>query len=237
MTRRNRSRRAFSLFLIALAISAAAGSTIVARGRSADVRTVPLPTPVELMPDDAGMAAGPSTAGVTVQVIGAYECPQCRVLDSVVGRRIREMAAAGHARYIYVHALFDRYRNGAAAAAATVCADRQQRGWVMHELLQRRIETWSESDDPLPALLTLGDSARVDRTAFASCLVDPATRRRLESDREARRLVRADLVPFVIVNGERVLFGGSLSRLTRHIESLAQRSTSARAEAAGGVSP
>ena len=78
-----------------------------------------------------GPSAGNPDAPVTIVEFSDFECPYCRAAQPVL-KRIAELWP-GKIRRVFKHFPLDRHPRAMRAARATICADRQDRFWAMHD--------------------------------------------------------------------------------------------------------
>lgn len=151
----------------------------------------------------ASRTKGRATAPVTVYEMGDFQCPACQsffletlpALDS-------EFVRTGKVRFVFINYPLEQiHPNARSAAELAVCAARQHRFWVMHDLLYRHQTSWAPLDNPRNEFLTLGDSAGLNRTQLVACLAAPATRQEVSQDLERSRASGARSTPSFYIEG------------------------------------
>jgi hypothetical protein len=112
--------------------------------------------------------------GEPVVEFSDYQCPYCRRADSL----LEPLFAGRRLRVVYHHLPLSIHPAADGAARAALCAERQNRFRDMHHLLMSTT-AWQEDGD----WTGIAQQSRVpDIRAFALCLHDPATDRRLAVD-------------------------------------------------------
>ena len=168
---------------------------------------LPCATPVraQQQPDDlrAARTMGSPTAPVTLYIMSDFECPFCgdfaRNTFPVIER---EYVATGKMKVVFVNMpLTSIHRNAEPAAEVAMCAARQNKFWAMHDLLFRHQSQWADLDDPAPFLLSLGDSAGLDRAELTGCLEAKATRPLVKADYDGSLRTGANSTPSFYIEG------------------------------------
>lgn len=151
----------------------------------------------------ASRTKGRADAPVTVYEMSDFQCPYCR--EFALGTMPvleREYIEPGKVRFVYINLpLSSLHRNAATAAEVALCAARQQRFWLMHDLLFRHQDRWAALTSPQAYLLALGDSAGLDRTLLAGCVTSGATAADVRADAERARRSGATSTPTFYMEG------------------------------------
>lgn len=187
-------RAAVCLLGLALAFGAAG---VRARSR----RTEPGPGAGSSDPTPATLALGGRGSPHRLVIWSDYECPACGLLDRVAGDELHDLAGSGALRIEIRHFPLSAHRRAPRAAAAAVCAERQGRGWAMHEALFRSTPTWSSGPPARPWFAHLADSLGLDPAALAACSTDPETEGALAADLARGRALGLIAVPTVFLDG------------------------------------
>lgn len=139
----------------------------------------------------APRSKGRADAPIIVYEMADFQCPACRQFVARTMPDIeREYIQTGKVRWVYVHLpLTSIHANAAAAAEFATCAARQGKFWRLHDLLYAHQDAWSGLPDPTAYLLSLGDSAALDRTRLATCAQDGSAQAEVEAD--AARALRS----------------------------------------------
>jgi protein-disulfide isomerase len=111
---------------LAIALRAARVSSASAALEASAGNAIVEPTPPTL-------ALGSADSPRRLVVYSDYECAVCALLERGAGAALRELAADGRLRLEIRHFPLTAHRRAPRAAAAAVCAERQARGWAMHE--------------------------------------------------------------------------------------------------------
>lgn len=151
----------------------------------------------------ATRSKGRSGAPVTVYVMSDFQCPYCREFAlTTLPLLEREYVATGKVRLVYINLpLTSVHANAATAAAAALCAARQDRFWPMHDLLFRHQDDWAKLPDPSRYFTALGDSSGADPARFAACVRGGATAAEVRADRERARRSGATSTPTFYIEG------------------------------------
>jgi len=151
----------------------------------------------------AGRTRGLPTAPVTVYEMSDFQCPYCRsfaietfpALDSAY-------VATGKVRWVFVNfPLTSVHPNALPAAELALCAAQQGAFWRVHDLLYLHQATWAPLKEAGPFLLSLADSARLDRKATVACLKAPETRETVRADAEGAERSGATSTPTFYIEG------------------------------------
>lgn len=142
-----------------------------------------------------GPARGPEQAPVTIVEFSDYQCPFCRRAEPVVEQVLERYPE--QVRLVYRHFPLDSIHPRARAAAeAAVCAEEQGHFWPYHEQLFANQDALEDD-----ALAGYAEQAGLDMEAFRSCLSEPETRERVETDLAAGRALGVTGTPAFFVNG------------------------------------
>ncbi|HEY0150413.1 MAG TPA: thioredoxin domain-containing protein [Longimicrobium sp.] len=220
-TLRNRARTRLHLFNASIGVLTVVGLAAIFSGAlraERGFRVGPSGMNLKELAGNAGMTSGADSAPVVVRVFGAYHCPHCGSFELAAGARLREMAAQGKIRYVFIHGSRDmtsRNRNGAAAA---YCADEQDRGSEMRDVLYRTWSEWGRGEDPAPKIAAYAAALGIDGTRFRACVGSPRTLGLVRRDRNAAERVGIERVPTVFVNDDRVQLAGAYGPLIQLVE-------------------
>lgn len=151
----------------------------------------------------ASRSMGSAKAPVTVFEMSDFQCPFCRrnalttfpVLE-------REYIATGKVRWVFINLpLTQIHPNAEAAAEFGICAARAGKFWRVHDLLYEHQDVWAPLKDPAPFLLSLADSAGLNRKSVLACLQDSTVRRTVEADARAAIRAGATSTPSFYIEG------------------------------------
>jgi uncharacterized membrane protein/predicted DsbA family dithiol-disulfide isomerase len=160
---------------------------------------------------------GAERAEVVIVEYSDYECPFCRKAHEILRQIVRERK--DWLRLVHVHVPLDHscnpmlrkpfHKHACDCARAAICADRQDRFWVMNDaLFVRRCGLGASG------LTTLAENLGLDARAFRYCMKEQATEDILQEDLaecrdvadECRRMGRRFGTPTFIV-GDQVISG------------------------------
>lgn len=126
--------------------------------------------------DRFGLAAGPATAPVTVDVYLDYLCPACRRFEATAGDLLRERARRGDLRVIYRPiAILDGYSTtqySTRAGNAAACAADTGRFLPMQRQLFENQPPEGSAGLPDSALIELGRRSGISSGDFGQCIRD-----------------------------------------------------------------
>jgi protein-disulfide isomerase len=166
----------------------------------------------------AGRIKGAPSAPVTVYEMSDFQCPYCRrfALETFPVLE-REYIVTGKVRWAFVNfPLTSIHANAVPAAELALCAAQQGAFWPVHDWIYRSQEKWAPLKDAEPFLLTLADSARINKQKVLTCLRAPATRKTVQADAEGAARAGAQSTPTFYIEGG-LLAGAHPLPLFRHI--------------------
>src|SRR5881394_2609397 len=151
----------------------------------------------------AARTKGTATAPVTVYEMSDFQCPFCRRFAIETFPTLeKEYIATGKVRWIFINfPLTSIHPNSVAAAELAMCAARQDAFWPIHDLLYHTQESWAPLKDPVPFMLGLTDSVKLDRKKVLSCLSSPAIRTAVQTDAEGAARSGAQSTPAFYIEG------------------------------------
>jgi protein-disulfide isomerase len=151
----------------------------------------------------AARTKGSSKAPVIVYEMADFQCPACRefalttlpVLD-------KAYVQSGKVRWVFVNfPLTQIHKNAVAAAQVAMCAARQNRFWPVHDALYQHQPEWAPLADPMPALLTLADSAGLRHDSLAACVASRATVPVIQQEYQGSERSGANATPSFYIEG------------------------------------
>lgn len=146
---------------------------------------------------------GSAAAPVTVFEMSDFQCPFCKrhaletwpVLE-------REYVNTGKVRWVFINFPIPQlHKNATTAGEFALCAARQDKFWLVHDLLFRNQDSWAKLEDPAPYLLTLADSAMIPRSKIIPCLANHETLALLQRDAEGAARAGVRSTPSFIIEG------------------------------------
>jgi protein-disulfide isomerase len=170
-------------------------------------------------PPRATLALGSTSSPHRLVVYSDYECAVCALLEREAGAALRELTAGGRLRLEIRHFPLSAHRRAPRAAAAAVCAERQARGWAMHDALLATAPRWRSGPPAAPRFARLADSLGLDGAAFSACVRDPGVAEAIDADRALGRSIGLVGVPAVFLDGRPLTFRtpGALVRRVRRV--------------------
>lgn len=161
------------------------------------VRQAPDPDPL------ADRTKGRRDAPITIYEMSDFQCPFCRAFTlETMPTLERDYVATGKVRVVYINLpLASVHRNATVAAQVAMCAAQQHRFWPMHDLLFHHQDEWAKLAAPRELLMTLGDSAGLNRDRLTRCLASPSTAAAVEADAKRARRAGATSTPTFYIEG------------------------------------
>jgi protein-disulfide isomerase len=120
---------------------------------------------------DGGVAKGASSATVTVEEYGDFQCPHCGDFQRTVGPTIERLVSDGTIRFTYVPLAFIGEESSLASNAA-YCAGNQGKFWEYHDHLFAHQAAENSGALTSTSLTSFGAAVGVTGDAFASCVKD-----------------------------------------------------------------
>jgi protein-disulfide isomerase len=188
-----------SIFGLAIALRVARASSATEALESSAANAIVEPTPPTLV---LGSVGSPHR----LVVFSDYECTVCALLERGAGAALRELAADGRLRMEVRHFPLSAHRRAPRAAAAAVCAERQARGWAMHEALLASASRWRSGPPAAPWFGQLADSLGLDRPSFDVCVHDPSVAEAIAADLALGRSLGLVGIPAVFLDGRPLTF-------------------------------
>jgi protein-disulfide isomerase len=193
---------AIAIGVIVLVVNMLLGTTS-ATGRLVDPAE---PAPAALA---TARTLGQADAKVTIDLYADYQCPNCAAYAAQVEPRlVNQYVRAGSARMVFHDMAFlgsgsDPSKNESIqAAVAARCAEDQGKFWAYQEYLfanQGPVENGGTFKRSL--FDSIADRLGLNRTAFDTCLVDPAKTAAVQADTEASIKSGIKGTPTLVVNG------------------------------------
>lgn len=151
----------------------------------------------------AARTKGSATAPITVYEMGDFQCPACREFAvQTMPALDREYVQTGKVRFVFInYPLTSIHPNAVAAAAAALCAARQDRFWPMHDILYRLQPAWERLPDPTATFAGFADSIGVEQGRFRTCLRSSDTRTEIDQDAARARRSGANSTPTFYIEG------------------------------------
>jgi protein-disulfide isomerase len=151
-------------------------------------------TPPRIQVAATGPSRGAADAPITIVAFSDYQCPFCSRAEPVMQEVLDRYP--GKVRLIYRHLPLNFHADARPAAAASICAEEQEKFWEYHELLfanQRQLGG--------EALAGYATELGLDLEAFNACLDSEATNARIDVDLAEARAAGASGTPAFFING------------------------------------
>lgn len=178
----------------------------------------PLPASIPV----AGMTMGAADAPVKIVEWGDYQCPACGILArSIEPQLVSEYIAPGTASFEFRNFAFLGPESQRAAAAA-VCADKQDAFWPFHDTLYANQHSENQGAFSDERLQAMASKLGLDMTAFNACLDDSATADAVAASTAGGRDQGVNATPWLTVNGTRVQNWQDWAALSAAIEAAAR---------------
>ncbi len=170
------------------------------------VEDVVLPDRIEYpSPDDRSM--GDPNAPVVIEEFGDFQCPFCkRFHDQTLPRIVSDYVESGRVYFIYrnfpVVDRSDAAQESHAAAAAAVCAGRQNRFWDYHDVLFANQTGENIGDFSDPRLREMAKELGLDMGAFDACYLSTDALAAVTADLEMALQNGLNSTPSFLINGK-----------------------------------
>jgi len=170
---------------------------------------------------------GSTTAQLTIQEYGDFQCPACKQLHSVIEQIVKD--EAGKVKLVFNDfPLTSVHSHALEAAVAGQCVFNQNQGngqdkfWQFHDVLYAQQDTWSKLTDPTDQFITYAEQLGVDKDTFSSCLKDQTTLASVEEDMSEGDSSRINSTPTLFVGDQRVVGASDYASLKaivdKHLE-------------------
>lgn len=153
--------------------------------------------------DLAARTRGRADAPITIYEMSDFQCPYCRqfALETMPALG-REYIQSGKVRLIYINLPMTHiHPHAAAAAEVALCAARQGKFWVVHDLLFLRQPQWAAQREASRYLVALADSAGVDHLKLVRCLESKTIGPAVDADIAAAGRAGASSTPTFYIEG------------------------------------
>jgi protein-disulfide isomerase len=159
-------------------------------------------------PDDHAM--GDPNAPVVIEEYSDFQCPFCRRFhDETLRRIVDEYVRTGKVYFVYRHfPVVDRNdpaQESHAAAAAAVCAGRQNRFWDFHDILFANQNGENRGDFTDRRLEAMAERLSLDMGAFNDCTAAQDSRAAVAADALLAQQTGLSSTPSFLVNGKAII--------------------------------
>lgn len=160
---------------------------------------IALAPPRVSVPSTGGIAAGPSTAPITIVEFSDFQCPYCARFSHTL--RDVQQQYGGAVRVVFRHFPLNIHRDATRAAEAAACANEQGKFWQFADLLYANQKALSDQD-----LKRYAESVSLDSARFASCVDSGRHASTWKQDLALGQTIGVAATPAIFVNG-RPIFG------------------------------
>jgi protein-disulfide isomerase len=170
-----------------------------------------LVTPVTRIPTTLadGPALGAADAPVTLEIWADPQCPACGVLArDYLPRLATEFVSSGQLRIVdraIDLAGVGRPNESQDAAAAMICAGRQDAYWDFHDYVYWNQRTETSGGYTRDRLRAMADAIGLDRGQFDACLADASVGAEVQAETRAAAQAGVNATPTLDINGERIV--------------------------------
>lgn len=169
----------------------------------AEINEPQLPAPAELAD---GMALGPASAPLTIEVWSDFQCPACgafaRQIEPLL---IDEYIRPGQVRLVYRDFAFLGQESIDAAIGAR-CAARSGRFWQFHDYLFANQEGENQGAFSQARLEAIASAVGLDLATFRACQDDQSVAQTVTAERSAGQALPVSSTPTLVV-GDEVIVG------------------------------
>ena len=196
------------VIILLLAVGAVVGGYYLGRGNWATggggaVAKFTCPTPGATVAGDdverkcvpfEGKAKGSSKAAVSIVEFSDFQCPYCSRVVPTIEKLVKEYP--DKVRVFFRHNPLPFHSDAPLAAQAAVAAENQGKFWEMHDLLFKHQQNLKRAD-----LEKYAAELKLDLAKFKADIDSPATKKRVEDDKELAKKVGAQGTPNFFING------------------------------------
>ena len=209
-------KRALPFVIIIVVMVAAVG--VAWRLKQSSVTPPPSPTPVPTASStktpppvsEPGAqpphARGLSSAPVTIEEFGDFQCPPCGALHPILKSLETEFGPARLRVIFRQFPLVPAHAHALAAARASEAAGLQGKFWEMHDLLFENQKAWSDAFDSKTIFEGYATKIGLDVEMFRRDIGSEAVERRVFLDGKRAHALGVQGTPTVIMNGREVPF-------------------------------
>jgi protein-disulfide isomerase len=150
-------------------------------------------------------ALGPTTAPVTLEEFGDFECPPCGLLHPILVQMHKDFG--DQLRIIFREfPLVPAHQHALAAASAAEAAGLQGKFWEMHDLIYENQKTWHEAFDVRPIFEGFAKQIGLDLDRYRQDINSDAVAQRIFEDGKRGHSLNVRGTPTVFLNGREVPF-------------------------------
>jgi protein-disulfide isomerase len=195
--------------------------------------TVSIPANVTVQPSDTagfrGYLKGSDSAAVEITEYADYQCPFCQTFATLQMPTIEErLIKTGRLRWRYRDFPLQQHPYSRIAAHSAACADEQGKFWPQHERIYEGQSEWAASRDGADIFRRYAREVGLDLAKYDTCMSSGKYAGRIQASYEEGTRAGVSSTPTLLVGGR--LYQGRFDSdaITRLVDSLAPRATSAR---------
>ncbi len=195
--------------------------------------TVSIPANVTVQPSDTagfrGYVKGSDSATVEITEYADYQCPFCQTFATLQMPTIEErLIKTGRLRWRYRDFPLQQHSYSRLAAHSAACADEQGKFWPQHERIYEGQSEWAASRDAADIFRRYAREVGLDLAKYDACMSSGKYAGRIQASYEEGARAGVSSTPTLLVGGR--LYQGRFDSdaITRLVDSLAPRATSAR---------
>jgi protein-disulfide isomerase len=141
---------------------------------------------------------GNSSAPVTLEEFGDFECPSCKNLATFLDQLVKEYHP--RVRLIFRNFPLAMHQSARDAALAAEAAGLQGRYWEMHDMLYREQPVWSSSNDVRTLFISYAETLGLDLHQFKRDMESDKLKNRIESDQARAKSLGVQTAPSLFVD-------------------------------------
>jgi protein-disulfide isomerase len=162
----------------------------------------PTVTPTVPAGPDNAHSRGGTTAKVTLEEYGDYQCPPCGLLFPDL--KTLEKEYGDQIRFVFRQFPLQMHQHAFAAAHAAEAAGLQGHFWEMHDMLYQNQLSWSVAEDVRPVFLQYARMLGLDVERFTRDMDSKEVADRVEADIVRGKALGVEGTPTVFINGRQL---------------------------------
>jgi protein-disulfide isomerase len=195
--------------------------------------TTSIPANVAIQPKDTagfhGYVKGDANAPVEITEYADYQCPFCQTFATLQMPTIEDrLIKTGRLRWRYRDFPLQQHPYSRVAAHSAACADDQGKFWQQHQAIYEGQADWANSSNGADIFRRYAQTNGLDLTKYDACMSAGVHAGRIQASYEEGVRVGVSSTPTLLVGGR--LYQGRFDSdaITRLVDSLAPKTTSAR---------
>ena len=146
---------------------------------------------------------GPSSAPVTIEIYGDFQCPSCAIATAIIDDL--EKQYAGQLRVVFREFPLAMHQHAMEAAMAAEAAGLQGHFWEMHDMLYKYQSVWSRASTVSTFFSAYAESLGLNAGEFAIDSKSPEIQAQITSQGDAGVARGVKNTPTIFINGREVL--------------------------------